>query len=97
MEANAAYVMLVPLIAPIATAYGIDPIYFGFLFVMNITLGGITPPVGIILFVVSGIWRLSMTTLIAEIWPLIFVQYAVLALCFLFPPIVTVLPKLMGY
>ncbi|MBI4182672.1 MAG: TRAP transporter large permease [Proteobacteria bacterium] len=97
MEANASYVMLVPLIAPIAAAYGIDPIWFGFLFVMNVTLGGITPPVGILLFVVSGIWRISMTELVANIWPFILVQYAALFVCFLFPALVTLLPRALGY
>ena len=97
MEANASYVMLVPLIAPVAATYGVDPIYFGFLFVMNVTLGGITPPVGILLFVVSGIWRLPVSELFVNIWPFILVQYVVLALCFLFPPIVTLLPRAFGF
>jgi len=97
MEANAAYVMLVPIIAPIAVQYGIDPVYFGFLFVMNITLGSITPPVGVLLFVASGIWRINIVDIIREVWPFIIVQYAVLFICMLFPPIVLVLPKLVGY
>lgn len=97
MEANAAYVMLVPIIAPIASQYGIDPVYFGFLFVMNITLGGITPPVGILLFVVSGIWRVNMVQIIRAIWPFILLQYAVLIICMLFPQIVLFLPKLVGF
>jgi C4-dicarboxylate transporter DctM subunit len=97
MEANAAYVMLVPIIAPIAMQYGLDPVYFGFLFVMNITLGGITPPVGVLLFVASGIWRINMTEIIREIWPFIILQYAVLFICMLFPQIVLFLPKLVGY
>lgn len=98
MEANAAYIMLVPIIAPIAVVqYGIDPVYFGFLFVMNITLGGITPPVGVLLFVASGIWRVSILEIIKEIWPFIILQYGVLFLCMLFPQIVLFLPKLVGY
>jgi TRAP-type transport system large permease protein len=97
MEANAAYVMLVPIIAPIAVLYGLDPVYFGVLFVMNITLGGITPPVGILLFVASGIWRISMTDIVKEIWPFIILQYAVLFVCMLFPQIVLFLPRLLGY
>jgi C4-dicarboxylate transporter DctM subunit len=64
---------------------------------MNITLGGITPPVGVLLFVVSGIWRIKMTEIIGEIWPFIFLQYAVLFICMLFPQIVLFLPKLVGY
>ena len=97
MEANAAYVMLVPIISPIAVQYGIDPVYFGFLFVMNITLGSITPPVGVLLFVVSGIWRVDIVDIISEVWPFIIVQYAVLFVCMLFPQIVLFLPKLVGY
>ena len=97
MEANATYVMLAPLLAPLASTYGIDPIYFGFLFVLNITLGSITPPVGILLFVVAGIWQLPMTRLIANIWPFILVQYGVLALCLLFPAVIMFLPRAFGY
>ena len=97
MESNAAYVMLVPIISPIAVQYGLDPVYFGFLFVMNITLGSITPPVGVLLFVTSGIWRINVVEIIREVWPFIFVQYAVLLVCMLVPPIVLFLPKLVGY
>jgi TRAP-type transport system large permease protein len=97
MEANAAYVMLAPLLAPIAQAYGIDPLYFGFLFVMNITLGGITPPVGILLFVASNIWKLRMTSMISGIWPWIILQYAMLAVFMLFPTLILFLPKMLGY
>jgi tripartite ATP-independent transporter DctM subunit len=97
MEANAAYVMLVPIIAPIAVQFGIDPVYFGFLFVMNITLGGITPPVGVLLFVASGIWRVRMAEIVREIWPFIIIQYGVLFVCMLFPDIVLFLPRLLGY
>jgi len=97
MESNAAYVMLVPIISPIAVQYGLDPVYFGFLFVMNITLGSITPPVGVLLFVASGIWRINIVEIIREVWPFIIVQYAVLFVCMLFPQIVLFLPKLVGY
>lgn len=97
MEANAAYVMLVPIIAPIALLYGIDPVYFGFLFVMNITLGAITPPVGILLFVSAGIWQLKITEVIREIWPFVLVQYLVLLVCVLFPDLVLFLPRLVGF
>jgi TRAP-type transport system large permease protein len=98
MEANAAYIMLVPIIAPIAVAqYHLDPVYFGFLFVMNITLGGITPPVGVLLFVASGIWRVNVVDIIREIWPFILLQYGVLFVCMLVPQVVLFLPKLVGY
>jgi TRAP-type C4-dicarboxylate transport system permease large subunit len=97
IEANAILVMLAPLLAPIANAYGLDPIYFGFLFSMNVVLGGITPPVGIILFVMSAMTRLPMTTLIANMWPFVVVSYGVLLLCSFFPGLVLFLPKTLGW
>jgi TRAP-type C4-dicarboxylate transport system permease large subunit len=63
----------------------------------NITLGSITPPVGILLFVVSALWELPLSRLIVNIWPFIVVAYAGLFLCMLFPPLVTFLPRLFGY
>ncbi|MER1967580.1 TRAP transporter large permease [Castellaniella sp. GW247-6E4] len=97
MEANAAYLMLVPIIAPVAAMYNIDPVYFGFLVVMNITIGGITPPVGILLIVTSGIWRIKVTEIIREITPFILLQYGLLFLFMLFPEIILFLPRLAGY
>lgn len=97
LESNAAYIMLVPLLAPVAVSFGLDPIYFGFLFIMNITLGSLTPPVGILLFVVSALWELPLARLIVNIWPFLVVTYAGLFLCMLFPPLVTFLPRLFGY
>ena len=55
LESNAAYIMLVPLLHPIALQYGIDPLHFGFLFVFNLVIGMLTPPVGVVLFVLCGI------------------------------------------
>jgi tripartite ATP-independent transporter DctM subunit len=97
IEANAAYIMLVPLLAPIAMTYGIDPLHFGFLFVLNMVIGGLTPPVGILLFVLSGITGISMAELVRNVWPFILVQAGVLVLCAIFPGIVLWLPRLMGY
>jgi C4-dicarboxylate transporter DctM subunit len=97
IEANASFIMLVPILAPIATKYGIDPIYFGLLFVFNITLGGITPPVGAQLFVASSIWRVSMGEMLADLMPFIILQYSVMFLLMFFPPLITFLPKLLGY
>ena len=50
IESNAAYIMLVPLLHPIAIKFGIDPLHFGFLFVFNLVIGMLTPPVGVVLF-----------------------------------------------
>lgn len=97
LESNAAYIMLVPLLHPIAIAYGIDPLHFGFLFVLNLVIGMLTPPVGVVLFVVCGVTGVPMRDLVKNAWPFIALMYAVLLLCMLFPPIVTALPRALGY
>lgn len=97
LESNAAYIMLVPLFHPIALQYGIDPLHFGFLFVLNLVIGMLTPPVGVVLFVVTGITGVKMGELVRESWPFIAAMYAVLALCMLVPGVVTWLPERLGY
>jgi tripartite ATP-independent transporter DctM subunit len=97
LESNAAYIMLVPLFHPIALQYGIDPLHFGFLFVLNLVIGMLTPPVGVVLFVVCGITGVRMGELVRESWPFIAAMYAVLLLCMIFPGIVTWLPERLGY
>ncbi|MDN2582103.1 TRAP transporter large permease [Aquibium sp. ELW1220] len=97
LESNAAYIMLVPLFHPIAMQYGLDPLHFGFLFVLNLVIGMLTPPVGVVLFVVCGITGVKMGELVRESWPFIATMYAVLVLCMVFPGLVTWLPERLGY
>jgi tripartite ATP-independent transporter DctM subunit len=97
LESNAAYIMLVPLFHPIALQYGIDPTLFGFLFVFNLVIGMLTPPVGVVLFVVCGMTGIKMNELVWNVMPFIVSMYAVLLLCMFFPPLVTWLPKALGY
>lgn len=97
LESNAAYIMLVPLFHPIALQYGIDPLHFAFLFVLNLVIGMLTPPVGVVLFVVCGITGVKMGELVRASWPFIAAMYGVLVLCMLFPGIVTWLPERLGY
>src|SRR5690606_11803195 len=97
LESNAAYIMLVPLFAPLALAYGIDPLYFGFLFVLNLIIGMMTPPVGVLYFVVSGISKVPLGPLIKASFPFVLIQFGVLGLCIIFPDLVTALPRAMGF
>jgi TRAP-type transport system large permease protein len=97
LESNAAYIMLVPLLHPIALQYGIDPLHFGFLFVLNLVIGMLTPPVGVVLFVVCGINKISMRDILVTLWPFIAFMYGMLILCMLYPPLVTWLPHQLGY
>jgi len=97
MESNAAYIMLVPLLHPIAIALGLDPLHFGFLFVLNLVIGMLTPPVGVVLFVVCGVTKIAMRDLVRACWPFIAYMYGVLLVCMFFPPLVTWLPRKLGY
>jgi tripartite ATP-independent transporter DctM subunit len=97
LESNAAYIMLVPLFHPIALQYGIDPLHFGFIFVLNLVIGMLTPPVGVVLFVVTGVTGVKMGELVRESWPFIAAMYGILLLCMLVPSVVTWLPTRLGY
>jgi len=97
LESNAAYIMLVPLLHPIALQYGIDPTHFAFLFVLNLIIGMMTPPVGVVLFVICGMTGIKMGELVRHCMPFIVSQYALLLVCLFFPPLVTWLPKVVGY
>jgi tripartite ATP-independent transporter DctM subunit len=97
IESNAAYIMLVPLFAPVAITYGIDPLWFGFMFTYNLVVGMMTPPVGVLLFVMCGITRVSMAEMTRAAMPYVVLQFAVLGLCFLFPGLVLALPRALGF
>jgi tripartite ATP-independent transporter DctM subunit len=97
LESNAAYIMLVPLLHPIALKYGIDPLLFGFLFVFNLVIGMLTPPVGVVLFVLCGLTGLKLGELTKHVWPCIAIMYGLLFVCMFFPPLVLTLPRMLGY
>ena len=90
-------VVLVPILAPIAHALGINDLQFGLIVIVNLTMGMITPPVGGLLFVTSIVARVPLTRMVAELWPFMWAQVAVLALLSLVPAISTFLPALFGY
>jgi tripartite ATP-independent transporter DctM subunit len=80
--------ILTPVLMPIIKQAGIDPVYFGVLFIMNNAIGLITPPVGIVLNVVAGVAKVSMTDVIKGINPFLLAQSIVLFLLVLWPPLV---------
>jgi len=97
LESNAAYIMLVPLLHPIALQYGIDPLHFGFLFVFNLVVGMLTPPVGVVLFVICGIAKISLGEIARAVWPFILAMYLLLLVCMFYPPLVLTLPRALGF
>ncbi len=97
LESNAAYIMLVPLLHPIALKFGIDPLHFGFLFVFNLVIGMLTPPVGVVLFVLCGLTGLKLGELTRHVLPFIAIMYGLLFACMFYPPLVLTVPRMLGY
>jgi tripartite ATP-independent transporter DctM subunit len=97
LESNAAYIMLVPLLHPIALKFGIDPLHFGFLFVFNLVIGMLTPPVGVVLFVICGVSGLKLGELTRHVWPFVALMYGLLLVCLFVPQIVLTVPRALGY
>ncbi len=82
--------ILTPVLMPVVLQAGIDPVYFGVLFIMNNAIGLITPPVGTVLNVVCGVARISMGEAFRGVLPFLLAELAVLFLLVLFPDIVLV-------
>jgi len=91
-----ALIILVPVLGPVGDQFGLDPMYFAIMIVLNLTIGMITPPVGPVLFVVSTIGRVRLETLSKAIVPLLLAELFVLALVIAFPAISITVPKLFG-
>lgn len=82
--------ILTPVLMPIIKQAGIDPVYFGVMFIMNCCIGLITPPVGVVLNVVSGVGRVPLGKVVTGIVPFLLAQVLVLVLLVIFPDIVIV-------
>jgi len=82
--------ILTPVLLPVVKQAGIDPVYFGVLFIINCSIGLITPPVGTVLNVVAGVTKISIDELMKGVWPFLLAQLIVLFLLVLFPSLVIV-------
>ena len=82
--------ILVPILMPLVNAAGIDPVYFGVIFIMTAAVGMITPPVGTVLSTVCGISGITMGTALKGVWPFLFAEMILIVLLVLFPQLVTV-------
>ncbi|KAA9028606.1 TRAP transporter large permease [Niallia endozanthoxylica] len=94
MEGAAAMIILVPVMLPVAVQYGIDPVHFGIMICLNLTLGLITPPVGTVLFITSSITKISFERLSKVIMPFFAVGVVVLLIVTYIPAVTTWLPSL---
>ncbi len=90
MDMTPTILILTPVLMPLVKAAGIDPIYFGVLFIINNSIGLVTPPVGTVLNVVAGVGRMRMDDVTRGVMPFMAVQFVVMFLMVLFPQIVMV-------
>ncbi|GIX54605.1 hypothetical protein CQA4T8M7_38610 [Sphaerotilus natans] len=90
MDMTPTILIMTPVLMPVVKAAGIDPVYFGVLFIMNNAIGLITPPVGTVLNVVAGVGKMKMDAVTRGVLPFMVAQFTVMFLLVAFPSIVTV-------
>lgn len=96
MEPSSIILIMAPLLFPVAMKLGIDPVHFGILIVVNMEVGMCHPPVGLNLYVASGITRMGITELTVAVWPWLLTMLVALILVTYVPTISLWLPRMMG-
>jgi C4-dicarboxylate transporter DctM subunit len=97
LEGTTILLIIIPVLLPTAQALGIDPVHFGVVAVVNIMLGLITPPYGLLLFIMVKIAEVPLRDLVREVMPFLAVMVGALALITFVPALVLFLPRLLGY
>ncbi len=97
MEVTAAMLILVPVFFPVVTALGIDPIHFGLIVSLNLCIGFVTPPVGVVLYVVSNITKVSVPDIVKSSMPFLAALIVVLLIVTFVPAVSLWLPRLAGF
>lgn len=95
MDLTPAILILAPILTPVMARIGIDPVYFGVIMCINLGIGLVTPPVGTVLYVASGVANVTMSQLVRALLPFLLTLATVLILLILFPGLVTAIPGLM--
>jgi C4-dicarboxylate transporter DctM subunit len=96
MEPSSIVLIMAPILFPIAARLGIDPIHFGIMMVVNMEVGMCHPPVGLNLYVASGITRMGITELTVAVWPWLLTMLVFLVVVTYTPAISLWLPRLLG-
>ena len=97
LEGTTIILVILPVLLPTAQALGVDPVHFGVVAVLNIMIGLVTPPFGLLLFMMVKIAEVSLRDLVREVLPFLGVMLGALALITLLPDLVLFLPRLLGY
>jgi C4-dicarboxylate transporter DctM subunit len=96
MEPSSIILITAPILFPIAMKLGIDPVHFGVMITVNMEIGMITPPVGLNLYVASGISKLGLTDMTKAVWPWLLTMLVFLAIVTYWPPLSLWLPRQLG-
>jgi len=96
MEEVATLTLLTPIFYPLALQAGIDPLHFGIVMTLNVTIALVTPPMGACNYIVSAVGKVPLSEVLKFIWPFIAVSLVVLTLIILLPGLTTHVPKLLG-
>lgn len=96
MDTTSAAIIMVPIFYPIAAAAGIDGIHFGMVMVLTFILGGITPPVGVTLYIATAVAKIKFTNLLKEMWPFILLFIAVMFAVAYCPAICLTIPNMLA-
>ncbi|HEX9858208.1 MAG TPA: TRAP transporter large permease subunit [Paracoccaceae bacterium] len=96
MEPSSIVLIMAPILFPVAVLLGIDPVHFGIMIVVNMEVGMCTPPVGLNLYVASGITKMGITDLTVAVWPWLLTMLIFLLLVTYVPELSLFLPRLMG-
>ncbi len=97
LEGTTILLVIVPIMIPTAKSLGIDMVHFGVVVVVNIMIGLLTPPFGLLLFVVANMTKKPLMSIVREAAPFIFVAIVVLLIITVVPQTVLWLPRVMGY
>jgi TRAP-type C4-dicarboxylate transport system permease large subunit len=96
IEPTSALVISVPILLPIATEFGVDPLHFGIIAILNLMIGLLTPPVGAVLYVLSSVTGISVHEVFQGAAPFLIPLLIVLAIVTFAPDLVLFLPRVLG-
>jgi len=95
LEGGAALIIIAPLLVPVAVQLGVDPIHFGMIMIVNIMIGGVTPPFGSMMFTTCSVTKVPLGAFVREVWPFIIALLTALLIVTYSPALVMFLPDLM--
>ncbi len=97
LEGTTILLVVVPVLIPTANALGVDLVHFGVMVVVNIMLGLVTPPYGLLLFIMTRIAEVPLKNIVRDVLPFLWAMIGSLALITFFPELVLWLPRMLGY